>query len=132
MTHAELISWVEKHLDMKVSQSIISKTLARSAELLAKGDNPTDAKQQKVVKYMLMEEALYVWFIAYQAQVNMSDELLKAQEAKFLNELYLEAEGFEFFNGWLEKLKARYRIKYFRRFREIGSVDMSVVDQALP
>lgn len=81
---------------------------------------------------MLMEEALYVWFIAYQAQVNMSDELLKAQEAKFLNELYLEAEGFEFFNGWLEKLKARYRIKYFRRFREIGSVDMSVVDQALP
>ncbi|OAE35364.1 hypothetical protein AXG93_3493s1000 [Marchantia polymorpha subsp. ruderalis] len=58
---------------MKVSQSTISKTLARSAELLAKRENPMDAKRQKVVNNPLIEEALYVWFIAYQAQVNMSE-----------------------------------------------------------
>lgn len=64
--------------------------------------------------------------------MNMSSELLKAHGAKFLYELYSEADGFKFLNGWLEKFKARYGIKSFHRFKKSGSVDMSVVDQALP
>lgn len=54
MTHTNLISWAEKHLDMKVNQSISSKTLVRSEDILAKRDNPTDVKRHKVVKYRLM------------------------------------------------------------------------------
>ena len=50
----------------------------------------------------------------------------------FLKEFYPEAEGFEFSNGWLERFKARFAIKSYRRFGESGSVNMMVIENALP
>ena len=39
---------------------------------------------------------------------------------------------FEFSNGWLDRFKARYGIKSYRRFGESGSVDTAVIAQARP
>ncbi|KAI1000392.1 hypothetical protein K3495_g7803 [Podosphaera aphanis] len=62
----------------------------------------------------------------------MSGDLLKLRGGYFLKELYPDAGPFEFSNGWLDRFKARYSIKSFRRFGESGSVDMVLIEEALP
>ncbi|KAI1001194.1 hypothetical protein K3495_g7004 [Podosphaera aphanis] len=79
-----------------------------------------------------MEEALNNWFLTRQEMVNMSGDLLKLKGGYFLKELYPDAGPFEFSNGWLDRFKARYSIKSFRRFGESGSVDMTLIEEALP
>jgi hypothetical protein len=49
-----------------------------------------------------------------------------------LDRLHLGHELFEFSNGWLEAFKLRHEIKSFYRFGENGSIDMNVVNLALP
>jgi hypothetical protein len=49
-----------------------------------------------------------------------------------LDRLHPSHELFEFSNSWLEAFKLRHEIKSFRRFGESGSVDMNVVNLAVP
>ncbi len=115
------------------SQGTISLMLKRSTEILAKKEDVNRAaKQQRTVKYPLMEIALYRWFLTYQDQVNMSGDLTKEKVAHFLAELYRSHGAFEFSNGWLESFKNRRGIKSYRRFGESGSANMAVIEESLP
>lgn len=136
LTQNELIAWLDETYKLKVSQGTVSNTLKRLQELLrgaetSQGSNP-NAKRHKAVTYPLMEEALNNWFLTRQEMVNMSGDLLKLKGAYFLKELYPDAGPFEFSNGWLDRFKARYSIKSFRRFGESGSADMALVEEVLP
>jgi hypothetical protein len=51
---------------------------------------------------------------------------------KIIDRLYPDHPPFEFSNGWLEAFKVRHGIKKHRRFRESGSVDMTIVAATFP
>jgi hypothetical protein len=133
LTQANLIMWLQETHNVFVSQGMISLTLKRSAEILAKKEDVNRAvKRQRTVKYPLMETALYRWFLTYQDQVNMSGDLTKEKAAYFLAEHYLGHGAFEFSNGWLEAFKNRRDIKSYCRFGESGSANMAVIEESLP
>ncbi len=133
LTQADLITWLQETHNIFVSQGTISLTFKRSAEILAKKEDVNRvAKQQRTVKYPLMETALYRWFLTYQDQVNMSGDLTKEKVAYFLAELYPSHGAFEFSNGWLESFKNRRGIKSYRRFGESGSANMAMIEESLP
>ncbi len=132
LTQADLITWLQETHNVFVSQGMISLTLKRSTEILAKKEDVNQAvKRQRTVKYPLMETALYRWFLTYQDQVNMLGDLTKEKAAYFLAELYPSHRAFEFSNGWLESFKNRHDIKSYRRFGESGSA-MVVIEESLP
>jgi hypothetical protein len=132
LTQADLITWLQDTHNVSVSQGTISLTLKCSAEILAKKEDVNRAtKRQRTVKYPLMETALYQWFLTYQDQVNMSDDLTKEKVTYFLTELYPGHEAFEFSNGWLEAFKNRRSIKSYCRFGESGSANMVVIEESL-
>jgi hypothetical protein len=132
-TQVDLITWLQETHNISVSQGTISQTLKRSAEILAKKEDVNRAaRRQRIVKYPLMETALYRWFLTYQDQVNMSNDLTKEKVAYFLAELYLGHGAFKFSNGWLEAFKNHHGIKSYRRFGEYGSVNMDVIEESLP
>ncbi len=111
----------------------MSGTLKRSAELLAKATTSNlSSKHQKTVKFPVMEAALAEWFLANQEHVNLSVDLICDSAMKIIDRLYLDHPLFEFSNGWLEAFKVHHGIKKHRRFRESGSVDMTIVVTALP
>ncbi len=133
LTQADLIMWLQETHNVSVSQGMISLTLKRSAEILAKKEDVNrTAKRQRTVKYPLMETTLYQWFLTYQDQVNMSGDLTKEKAAYFLAELYLGHRAFEFSNGWLEAFKNCRGIKSYRRYGESGSANMAVIEESLP
>jgi hypothetical protein len=132
LTQADLITWLQETHNVFVSQGMISLTLKRSTEILAKKEDVNQAvKRQRTVKYPLMETALYRWFLTYQDQVNMLGDLTKEKAAYFLAELYPSHRAFEFSNGWLESFKNRHDIKSYRRVGESGSA-MVVIEESLP
>ncbi len=133
LTQADLITWLQEMHNVSVNQGTISLTLKRSVEILAKKEDVNRvAKRQRIVKYPLMETALYRWFLTYQDQVNMSGDFTKEKAAYFLAELYPGHKAFEFSNGWLESFKNRRDIKSYRRFGEFGSANMVVIEKSLP
>jgi hypothetical protein len=79
-----------------------------------------------------MEETLAKWILANQKRIPISGDLIKENAAKILDRLHPGHELFEFSNGWLEAFKLRHGIKSFCRFGESGSVNMHVVNLALP
>lgn len=79
-----------------------------------------------------MESALVDFFKSHQERVNMSGDLIKENASRILDRLYHGHQAFRFSNGWLDAFKARHGIRSFRRFGESGSVDMTVITNALP
>lgn len=132
VTQKNLQQWLEEKHNLKVTQSTISNTLRRSAELLNVDNLNEGSRRQKMVTFPLMEEALLQWFQSYQSMINISGDLMKEKGAFFLTKLYPDAKSFDFSNGWLERFKHRHGIKSFRRFGESGTVDMQAVEDAIP
>ncbi len=79
-----------------------------------------------------MEETLAEWILANQERIPISGDFIKENATKILDHLHPGHELFEFSNGWLETFKLRHGIKSFRRFGESGSINMNVVNLALP
>jgi hypothetical protein len=128
-----LIKWFQNNHNIKVSQSTISTTLKRSAEIFAKSDNKTNlnAKRQRTIRYPKMESALVKWFRANQEQANVSGEFVRDNAMKILDRLYPRHEPFEFSSRWLEAFKSHHGIRSYRRFGESGSVDMAALANTL-
>jgi hypothetical protein len=102
-TQKELIKWLEDTHQLKVSQAMVSRTLKRSAELLAKAATSNlSSKRQKMVKFLVMEAVLAEWFLANQEHVNLSGDLICESATNILDRLYPNHPSFEFSNGWLE------------------------------
>ncbi len=133
LSQAELQRWLKLEHNIDVNQPTISQTLKCSAELLKRDEDPNiQSKRQRTIKFLAMEETLAEWILANQERIPISGDLIKENAAKILDRLHPDHELFEFSNGWLEAFKLRHRIKSFRRFGESGSVDMNVVNLALP
>jgi hypothetical protein len=134
LTQTELVNWLQEAHNLKVSQSTVSNTLKRKAELLkldADEANP-NSKRQRAVKYPMMESALVEWFKVHQERVNLSGDLVREAGEKILNRLYPGCDAFNFSNGWLEAFKKRHGIRSYRRFGESGSVNTDVIADSLP
>jgi len=79
-----------------------------------------------------MEETFAEWILANQERIPIFGDLIKENTTKILDRLHPNHELFEVSNGWLEAFKLHHGIKSFRRFGDNGSVDMNVVNLALP
>jgi hypothetical protein len=65
-TQTDLIMWLHETHNVSVNQGTISLTFRRSTEILAKKEDVNRAaKQERTVKYPLMETTLYRWFLTY-------------------------------------------------------------------
>jgi hypothetical protein len=120
---------------LSLSQSAISKTLKRKAQIIQRAETTDfrpDAKKHRGVKYPLMEDALARWILANENRINLSGEIIQEKGKHFLRALYGDSTCFDFSNGWFERLKARHRIRSFRRFGESGSVDPATIESSLP
>jgi hypothetical protein len=82
---------------------------AASAELLAQEETVNgNTKTRRPVMYQDVDEALVQWVEAYQANINISREMIRQKAAQFLERLHLDAPKFEFSSGWLAKFKQRH------------------------
>ncbi|MBA0754130.1 hypothetical protein Gogos_022111 [Gossypium gossypioides] len=63
----------------------------------------------------------------------MTGEMIQIKAKEFLQKRYGNANfEYNFSIGWLEQLKARHEIKFYRRFGESGSIVMENIKDALP
>ncbi len=82
--------------------------------------------------YQDVDEALAQWVEAYQANINISEEMIRQKAAQFLERLHPDAPKFEFSSGWLAKFKQQHQIRSHCRFGESGAVDMEIIEESLP
>jgi hypothetical protein len=127
------VKWLEEIHQMTVTQATISNTLQRSAELLAREENVNgNTKTRRPVMYQDVDEALAQWVEAYQANINISGEMIRQKAAQFLERLHPDAPKFEFLSGWLAKFKQQHQIRSHRRFGESGATDTEIIEESLP
>jgi hypothetical protein len=116
-----------------VTQATISNTLQRSAELLAWEETVNgNTKTQRPVVYQDVHEALAQWVEAYQANINISGEMIRHKATQFVERLHPDAPKFEFSSGWLAKFKQRHKIRSHHRFGESGDADTEIIEESLP
>jgi len=109
LSQRALVKWLEEIHQMTVTQATISNTLQRSAELLAREETVNgNTKTWRSVMYQDVDEALAQWVEAYQANINISREMIRQKVAQFLERLHPDAPKFEFSSGWLAKFKQRH------------------------
>jgi len=109
LSQRALVKWLEEIHQVTVTQATISNTLQRSAELLAREEIVNgNTKTRRPVMYQDVDEALAQWVEVYQANINISREMIRLKAAQFLERLHLDAPKFEFSNGWLAKFKQRH------------------------
>lgn len=132
-TQQDLVQWVDKTFNLKVSQGTISNTLKRSSEFLsADFDKGGSSKRHKPAKYPDMEKVVYEWFLQHQERVNITGELIIEKAVEALKLLYAQdSSEHKLSQGWLEKFKLRHGIKSYRRFGESGSVDTHDMEKKL-
>jgi hypothetical protein len=82
--------------------------------------------------YQDVDEALVQWVEAYQANINISEEMIRQKAAQFLERLHPDAPKFEFSSGWLTKFKQQHQIWSHRRFGENGAADTKIIEESLP
>ncbi|XP_074375143.1 CENP-B homolog protein 2-like [Apium graveolens] len=133
ISQKDMQEWVKENFDLVTSQTTISNTLKRSSEYLSDEMKYSNVKRHKSAKYPELEKALYEWFLQRQEKVNMSGEMIQGKAKEFMQKMYGETNSeFSFSSGWLERFKARYSIKSYRRFGESGSVNKEDIANALP
>jgi len=116
-----------------VTQVTISNTLQRSTELLAREETVNgNTKTRQPVMYQDVDEALAQWVEAYQANINISEEMIRQKVAQFLERLHPDAPKFEFSSGWLAKFKQQHQIRSHRRYGESGAADTEIIEESLP
>lgn len=132
-TQQDLVQWVDKTFNLKVSQGTISNTLKRSSEFLStEFDKSGSSKRKKPAKYPDMEKVVYEWFLQHQERVNITGELIIEKAIEALKLLYPhDLSEHKLSQGWLEKFKLRHGIKSCRRFGESGSVDTHDMEKTL-
>jgi hypothetical protein len=82
--------------------------------------------------YQDVDEALAQWVEAYQANINISGEMIRQKAAQFLERLHPDTPKFEFSSGWLAKFKQRHQIRSHRQFGESGAADTEIIEESLP
>ncbi|KAL7591429.1 hypothetical protein Lser_V15G31669 [Lactuca serriola] len=76
-TQQDLVKWIGKTFDLKVSLGTISNTLKRSSEFLsANVDKDGSSKCHKAANYPDMEKVVYEWFLQHQECVNITGVLI--------------------------------------------------------
>jgi hypothetical protein len=133
LSQRALVKWLEEIHQVTVTQATISNTLQCSAELLAREETVNgNTKTRRPVMYQDVDEALAQWVEAYQANINISGEMIRQKAAQFLERLHPDAPKFEFSSRWLAKFKQRHQIRSHRRFGESGDADTEIIEESLP
>ncbi len=133
LSQRALVKWLEEIHQVTVMQATISNTLQRSAKLLAREETVNgNTKTWRPVMYQDVDEALVQWVEAYQANINISGEMICQKAAQFLERLHFDAPKFEFSSGWLAKFKQRHQIWSHRQFGENGATDTEIIEESLP
>jgi hypothetical protein len=102
-------------------------------ELLAREETVNgNTKTRRPVMYQDVDEALAQWVEAYQANINISGQMIRQKVAQFLERLHTDAPKFEFSSGWLAKFKQRHQIRSHCRFGESGVADTKIIEESLP
>jgi hypothetical protein len=96
------------------------------------GGNYKWEHQNPMIMYQDVDEALAQWVEVYQANINISGEMIRQKAAQFLERLHPDAPKFEFSSGWLAKFKQRHQIRSHRRFGESGAADTKIIKESLP
>jgi len=133
LSQRALVKWLEEIHQVTVMQATISNTLQRSVELLAWEETVNgNTKTRRPVMYQDVDEALAQWVEAYQANINISGEMIRQKTAQFLERLHLDAPKFKFSSGWLAKFKQQHQIRLHHRFGESGAADTEIIKESLP
>jgi len=112
LSQRALVKWLEEIHHVTVTQATISNTLQRLVELLAWEETVNgNTKTWRLVMYQDVDEALVQWVEAYQANINISGEMICQKAAQFLERLHPDVPKFEFSSGWLAKFKQRHQIR---------------------
>ncbi len=127
------MKWLEEIHQVTVTHVTISNTLQRSAELLAREETINgNTKTRRLVMYQDVDEALAQRVEAYQANINISGEMIRHKAAQFLERLHPDAPKFKFSSGWLAKFKQWHQIRSYRRFGDSGAADTEIIKESLP
>ncbi len=133
LSQRALVKWLEEIHQVTVTQAIISNTLQRSVELLAWEEIVNgNTKTRRPVMYQDVDEALVQRVVAYQANINISGDMIRQKVAQFLERLHPDMPKFEFSSGWLAKFKQRHQIRSHRRFGKSGAANMEIIEESLP
>ena len=111
---------------------VLFQTLKKSAEILSDCSTHAETKRVRVTKYPDDDEALYTWVLRNEENIPISGDILREKASQFMAILHPDATDLKLYNGWLDSFKNRHGIKSWRRFGESGSVDPTIISNALP
>ncbi|CAG8444282.1 2386_t:CDS:2, partial [Acaulospora morrowiae] len=129
---ADLVRWIKEKFGLDIHVSTISRTLARSSEVLCTSTIVTPAvKRHRSVKSPNLDSALFEWILIFQEKVVLSDQII-IQKAKEIHAKLAPETDISFSYGWLTRFKERHNIRLRRKHGEAGSVDQSTARISLP
>ena len=124
----DCIAWFQEQFNSLISQTTVSKCLGTTYDWL---DNPPsttnkdNSARNRQSHWPELEQILFNWQQLIQAKSGLvTGDLLIAKAYEIWHALpqYKDLPKPKFSNGWLQKFKARYKIKFFTQHGEAGSV----------
>ncbi|KAE9215230.1 hypothetical protein PF004_g14824 [Phytophthora fragariae] len=129
MTQHELGAWAKVAFKLKraPAQTIISDILRKAPTILSEAYGDGKCRNPLEVTSLALEEKLWAWIQAVEAQnVCLSRELIKMKAQDLQKEL---CDGWElnFSDGWLSGFQRRHALRYRKRHSEAASADTAAV-----
>jgi hypothetical protein len=85
---------------------------------------PSDRQTLKSGEYPEVEDALYTWFLQeHDRHTRISGEIIR-EKSKYFYKMIMKKDDFRASDGWLDKFKKRYGIRFLTRMGEKLSCDV--------
>ena len=107
MTRKEYVNWIEQQWVVRVDESMITRILQKSEDIINNEIICPNAKRHKPVTVPELELALKEFILTYQDKAILSKAIL-IEKAK---QLAVGLETLKFSAGWLQKFKEHNRIR---------------------
>lgn len=135
LTQHGLANWAkaEFKLTKAPSQTTISRILGKRKEYEAMISVPElSAKRRRKIKYQDLDDSIANWVMDCESRnIPISHDLIKVKSLELANLMKI-SDPPKFSNGWMEKFVKRHGFLKFRTFGESGSVNMALLNAALP
>lgn len=136
LSQKDLCVWFEGVYKKPIRQATVCVVLSKRFEYLDSLEalNRVERVQKnRSVRCVEFDRALYDWFVRAEDTVSLTGDLVK-EKASVLWDLLPQTEGIQkpvFSNGWFDRFKTRFGIKYKRRHGEILSIEEVEVENAM-